>query len=552
MDAEGTLQRSPSFWNNLVRKKDLTMFFNQKENDDEIIKAHSNLTRTLTTRDLVAYGIGGTLGAGAYSTIGFASQAAGPALCLSFLVDCVACIFTALAYAEFASKFPIAGGTYAFVHAAFGEFAGWLIGWTKLLSYSISASAVARGAAAYFNALLQYFGIALPGILMPQAVNAYIEFNIVAVLVIVALSAVGLLGTRNSANFNNFVTVFNVCFLSSIIIAGTFYIQDENWTPFFPKGFSGVFEGSGMVFFAFIGFDQVSVLAEECKNPRRDLPLGIIGCLVSCSVVYVSLALVTTGMVPLSILDSDAPIAEAFDYHNVGFALLIIAMGSLFGLTSSTFGSLYSQPRILYGMAKDGLLPKKFAEIDPHRKTMKYGIISTCVLAAVVAFPFTLEYLSNVISLGVLAAYTFTNGGVVTLRYAGRKKTTMIFGNLALFCSSLAFSFSLRLEAAPAIQITLSGLIILLLIGLVLYSSSQGYDYIPTTFKCPCVPLLPCLGICCNSFLMGSFTFYTWVGFGVWLTIGATIYFTYGYWNSELRENVLKEKLLASKGSESD
>ena len=421
--------------------------------------SESQLCRSLTAVDLVLYGVGCSVGAGIYCLIGIGANLAGPAISLSFLACGTACIFTSLAYAEFAARIPVTGSAYVYAYVTFGEFWGWLVGWNLTLGYGFSASVVARSWAEYVvtfvrGIIQRRFGMKSPALQLltymtrmplPSFGDAY-TISPLSMVVVAFCTFILLNGVRDSSRFNNFMTVLNVSVLGFVVLAGLFSgsVEADNLTPFAPHGLAGIARGAGLVFFAFIGFDMVACLSEEVVNPERNMPLGIVGSLVISAALYIVVSAITIGMAPAALLGGDVPITNALLANGcctheqqlqadgaatcllstcspVAHAVLkigsrFVSIGAIFALTSATFVALMGQPRIFYSMAQDGLLFPIFAYIHPVTKVPTAGIIVTGVVAAVLACFIDLEALANVISLGTLMVFTFVDAAVIILR----------------------------------------------------------------------------------------------------------------------------------------
>jgi len=459
------------------------------------IEDATSLKRTLGVTDLIFYGIGCSVGAGIYSLVGIGAKVAGPAISLSFALCGIACCFTSLGYAEFAARVPLAGSAYTFTYLSFGELAGWLVGWNLTLGYAVSAAAVSRSWAVYVAGFFH-------GFLRDQSTNVNGELGVdqtlsatsrisadkvlqwltkapipnlfggedyeccpLAAIVILLCTSVLVTGAKESSRFNTVMTILNLMVLGFVVVTGwttgNVRIHDNLLTPsFFPEGFDGVGRAAGLVFFSYLGFDMVSCLSEEVKNPERNMPIGIVGSLVASSIVYCVVSLTVVGMAPIELLGEDVPIVnallanacctydeqvqdisadatpfyECLSYSSCDatnaidrngstfvFSLLIngsrvVSCGAIFGLTTATFACLMGQPRIFFSMAQDGLLFKIYGRVNPDRGVPIEGTIITGVVTAFVACFIDLESLANTISLGTLQVFTFVNAGVIILR----------------------------------------------------------------------------------------------------------------------------------------
>ena len=462
------------------------------------VENEHSLKRTLGAWNLTLLGIGAIIGAGIFVLTGnAAAQYAGPAVVLSMVAAGLACLFAGLCYAEFASMIPIAGSAYTYAYATLGEFVAWIIGWDLMLEYLFGAATVAVGWSGNFVKLLGYFGMTLPG----QWTNAPFSYtqadglaqtgailNIPAVLLILAMTVILVIGIKESAGFNNVIVFIKVAIIFLVIGFGFTAVDAGNWQPFIPEntgkfgefGWSGILRGAGVIFFAYIGFDAVSTTAQEAKNPQKDMPIGILGSLAICTVLYILMALVMTGLAPYKELNDPAPVLVALGYGGSGLSWLKIpiAIGSVAGLASVVLVMLMAQPRIFYSMSRDGLLPPLFGKVHPKFKTPHITSIMTGVVAAVVAGLFPIGLLGELVSIGTLFAFVVVCFGVLVLR--------------------------------------------------------RTQPNLPRAFKTPLVPLVPVLGILSCLGLMLGLPFDTWMRLFVWLAIGLVIYFVYGKRNSRL------------------
>lgn len=429
-----------SFWKQMLRRKPLEP------------PRESQLKRTLTAVDLVLYGVGSSVGAGIYCLVGIGAGLAGPAISVSFLCCGMACIFTSLAYAEFAARIPVTGSAYVYAYTTFGEVWGWLVGWNLTLGYCFSASVVARSWGEYVAVFLTSLAQRFEWIAFESSIVYLTKFPVYGdytcsplSTVIVALSTHILKsGAKESSKFNNMMTCFNIGVLLVVMLAGLPVLSLDNLDPFFPTGTSGVARGAGLVFFAFIGFDMVACLSEEVVDPGRNMPIGIVGSLIISAAIYVSISLVVVGMAPIPLLGGDVPITNALlanaccsheqqldpnaaevCLHNacspvlhpvMMFCSRAVSAGAIFALTSACFVGLMGQPRIFYSMAKDGLLFPIFGEVNPETHVPTAGILITGIMGAVLACFVDLQVLANVISLGTLLVFTFVDAAVIILR----------------------------------------------------------------------------------------------------------------------------------------
>jgi basic amino acid/polyamine antiporter, APA family len=458
----------------------------------EASDAKGGLKRTLSRFNLITLGIGAIIGAGIFVLTGHAAaDYAGPAVVISFIVAGLACTFAGLCYAEFASMIPIAGSAYTYAYATLGEFIAWIIGWDLILEYLFAASTVAVGWSGYVVSFLKDLGIIIP----PALSSAPLAFDTVtgswtstgaiinfpAMFIIVLTTTLLVIGIRESANFNNIIVLLKVTVILLFIGFGAKYIVPSNWHPFVPPstggfghfGWSGVMRAAGVIFFAYIGFDAVSTAAQESKNPQKDMPWGILGSLVVCTILYILVGLVMTGMVHYTELNDPAPVAVAVDKAGAGLEWLRypIKLGAIAGLSSVILVMLMGQPRIFYSMSKDGLLPPSFSKVHPRFKTPYITTILTGVIALVVSGLFPIALLGELVSIGTLFAFAIVCGSVLVLRYK-----------------------------QPGIH---------------------------RPFKTPLFPLVPILGVLTAFAVMLMLPRDTWIRLFLWMAIGISIYFLY-------------------------
>jgi len=461
----------------------------------------NELHRTLDARALVLLGIGAIIGTGIFVLTGTAAaNHAGPALVISFLIAGLGCALAGLCYAEFASMIPVSGSAYSYSYATLGEFVAWFIGWNLILEYLFAAATVAVGWSGYVVSLVEQLGLHMPDALTNapftkgtghfEIVRTGALVNLPAVLVVAAITALCHVGIHQSARFNAIVVAIKVTVIVLFIGFGIWVVDGANWTPFIPEntgqfgqfGWSGVVQAAGIIFFAYIGFDAVSTAAQEAKNPQRDMPIGILASLAVCTVLYVAVSAVLTGMVHYSELNTPAPVALALDRHpELSWLAGWIKLGAIAGMTSVMLVMLLGQPRIFYAMSRDGLLPPLFRRVHPTHKTPYVGTLITGSLAALIAGLFPVTILGELVSIGTLLAFTTVCIGVLVLRYT-----------------------------RPDIK---------------------------RHFKVP-APWFVCIAgaLICTG-MMVSLPQDTWLRLLVWTAIGFAIYFFYGFRHSELRKS---------------
>jgi len=448
----------------------------------------THLSRMLGPWNLVTLGIGGIVGAGIFVITGqAAAQYAGPAISISFFISGIACGFAGLCYAELASLIPVSGSAYTYAYAAFGELIAWIIGWDLVLEYLFAASTVAGGWSGYVVCFLGDMGIVVPSTLAGAPLrHTTVEgwqltgaiLNLPAVLIVLVLTVLLVLGVRGSARFNNAIVLVKVTVITLFICFGVFYIRRDNWTPFIPRntgifgqyGFSGIFRGAAVVFFAYLGFDAVTTAAQECRNPQKDMSTGVLGSLIFCTLLYVLVALVLTGMVKYDLLLVPDPIAFGVSAAGPGLMWLrpLINIGAIAGLSSVILVVLFGQSRILYTMAADGLLPAQLARVHPKYRTPHVTTILTGLLGAVLAAGFPISVLCEMVSVGTLFAFVVVCLGVLVLRRTdpGLPRPFKVPGGPIV--PILGASVSL-IQMAFLPMVTLLRLVIWMVIGLGIY-----------------------------------------------------------------------------------
>jgi APA family basic amino acid/polyamine antiporter len=492
---------------------------------DEAEHGEQRLKRTLGPVQLTSLGIGAIIGAGIFSTVGTAAAGgsshlgAGPALVVSFVLVAIACGFAALCYAEFAAMVPVSGSAYTYAYATLGELVAWIIGWDLIIEYAVGNVAVAISWSGYFQELLRGFGLDFPawlgidyrsaaqaarqvaqaqaasvdlstlGISVERAAAAFaaaplvgglpIVFNLPAFLIVMLVTWVLVIGISESAWLNTAMVVLKLAIIAFFLLVGAFYVRPENWTPFAPNGFAGVSSAAAIIFFAYIGFDAVSTAAEETKNPQRDMPIGMIASLVVCTIIYILVAIVLTGLLPWNQLGTAEPLATAFSALGMNWTAAIISLGAVFATTSVLVVFQLGQPRIFFSMARDGLLPPFAARVHPKYRTPHITTIITGVAVAAFAGVANINEVVELTNIGTLFAFVLVAVGILVLRRTDPDR--------------------------------------------------------PRPFRTPLVPAVPLLAIVCCSYLMFELPLTTWIRFGVWLGIGLFVYFLYGARHSALR-----------------
>lgn len=459
--------------NSLFRKKSIAAF---KEHNK------GKLTQTLGAFDLMLLGVGAIVGTGIFILPGtVAAEHAGPGIVFSFIIAAVVCAFAAMCYSEFASAIPVTGSAYTYTYVVFGEFIAWLIGWSLVLEYGLAVAAVSTGWSAYFVSFLAGFNIHLPSAITGSfnpAAGTYI--NLPAMIIIFLIAMMLTKGMKESARLNTIMVFIKVGVVLLFIIVGLFYVKPDNWAPFTPFGFSGVLSGAALVFFAFLGFDAVSSAAEEVKKPQRNMPLGIIGSLAICTILYVLVSLVLTGMVPYTNLNVGNPVSFAMSIVHLDWVSGFISLGAIVGMTTVILVMLYGSTRLTYSFARDGLLPKVMSEVNEKHHTPIKNTWITAVIVALCAGFIPLDQLASLVNMGTLLAFTVVSLGVLFLR--------------------------------------------------------KRKDLPKDSFKVPFFPIVPVISFVLCIFLITQLTPYTWMTAAIWIVIGIIVYFLYGRRHSTLNK----------------
>jgi APA family basic amino acid/polyamine antiporter len=438
------------------------------------------LRRVLGPIDLVLLGIGCIIGTGIFVLTGVAAvNHAGPAVIASYAVAGVACALAAICYSEFATMLPISGSAYSYAYATLGELVAWIIGWDLILEYALAASAVAVGWSGYVRDILSGFGVTIPNAIAgaPGTVEGGV-FNLPACLILIVVTTLLVIGIRESARANAVIVAIKVFVVGFVIVAGIGYVKPANWSPFAPFGWNGIMAGAATVFFAYIGFDAVTTAAEEARHPERDMTIGILGSLGVCTLLYLMVAAVVTGMVPLSEIDTAAPVAQAFRSHGLSAAAGLISAGAIAGLTSVLLVLLLGQSRIFFSMSRDGLLPPVFSHVHARFGTPHVSTILVGGIVSVIAGFVPLKDLAELANIGTLFAFVIVAAGIVVLR---------------------------RTEPD-----------------------------LPRPFRTPWVPWTPILTVLACGYLMSALPAATWLRFVAWLMIGLVIYFLYSRHHSRV------------------
>ncbi len=543
--------------NQLFRKKPITT---ATGSEGEIHGAQS-LGKHLTLRDLTFFGIAAIIGAGSFSSMGTACFSGGPGVVFLFILCAVACGFTALCYADFASRVPVSGSAYTYAYVSFGELFAWVIGWALLMEYSIGNIYVAFAWSGYFTNLLDGLGLHMAEWLTinytaahnafnagtagegmtawstaPLLGNLRIIFDLPAFAINAFITWLVYTGVKESRNVSNIMVVVKLAIILLVIIVGVAYVDIDNWTPWMPNGFGGVMAGVSAVFFAYIGFDAVSTLAEESKNPQRDLPKGMILSLVVCTVVYIILALVLTGMVSYKQLGVSDPLAEVFAIRGVKWMLFIVSIAAVVAMTSVMLVFQLGQPRIWMSMSRDGLLPKRFASIHPKYKTPGFSTIVTGLVVGIPIFFTDENFILDFTSIGTLFAFVLVCGGVLLMPRKERSP-----GRFHLPYFNAKFIVPLLGMVALALIVTFDENHFHRILG----RTGYGINFPMIVFYLICLAmawysfrkqwsLIPVLGLVSCCYLLTGMAVSNWKWFGIWLVLGLLCYFAYGYRKSKL------------------
>jgi len=556
--------------NNLFRKKSIDKIVRENE------ESSNPLRKVLTVRDLTFLGIAAVVGAGIFSTIGSAAYNGGPGISFLFIITAVTCGFTALCYAEFASRIPVSGSAYTYSYVAFGEIVAWIIGWALILEYAIGNIVVAISWSGYFNNLLVHvFNIHLPDWMLIDpltaknafqestaalasgveltakqiqsyefAIQAYnnapvigdtkIFFNLPAFIIVALVTWLAYIGIKESKKSANFMVIFKIAVIIFVIIAGAFFVDVNNWTPFLPNGFEGVLKGVSAVFYAYIGFDAISTTAEECKNPQRDMPRGMIYSLLICTALYILIALTLTGIEHYSsFLNVNDPLAFVFE-ERAPWIEKIISISAVVATTSVLLVFQIGQPRIWMSMSRDGLLPKQFQKIHPKYQTPSFATIVTGIIVGIGALFIESDLVTDLTSIGTLFAFILVSGGVLFLppkvKEKGKFSLPYINGKFIVPILYLLFIYLFQNRIIAAFTefhwnnheevLFIVFLFFALLVSV--FTFLRNYS------------LIPIMGVLTCSYLMIEIPIVSWQWFLVWMALGLLIYFFYGYRNSKL------------------
>lgn len=561
--------------NSVFRKKSIDTIL--KEADSTSGLPGSGLSKVLGVRDLTFMGIAAVIGAGVFSTIGGAAYHGGPGISLLFIITALTCGFSALCYAEFASRVPVAGSAYTYSYVTFGELIAWIIGWALILEYAIGNIVVAISWSGYFNNLLVHiFHIHLPDWLLVDpttasqayqeaskalasgtlleaaklesyqfAIHAYeaapkigstpIFINLPAFIIVALITWLAYIGIKESKQSANFMVIFKIAVIIFVIVAGAFFVDTNHWQPFMPNGFSGVLKGVSAVFYAYIGFDAISTMAEECKNPQRDMPKGMIYSLIICTVLYVLIALVITGMESYSSFKNvNDPLAFIFE-HRAPWIEKVVSVSAVVATTSVLLVFQIGQPRIWMSMSRDGLLPARFRTITKKYKTPGFATLITGVVVGLGALLLQSGLVTDLTSIGTLFAFVLVSGGVLLLppikKEPGQFNLPYINGKYLIPAVVGIFLFLTRERLQQSVahvgHENYQELLFLIFVCIATVLAMLSYW---KQFS-----LIPILGVLSCLYLMIEIPSISWTWFFAWMGLGLLIYFSYGYRNSRLR-----------------
>ncbi|WP_026898602.1 amino acid permease [Daejeonella oryzae] len=564
--------------NNFFRKKSIDLIMrDRKAGFSDAEHESAGLNRVLKVKDLTLMGIAAVIGAGIFSTIGNASFQGGPGVSILFVITAVTCGFSALCYAEFASRIPVSGSAYTYAYASFGELIAWIIGWDLLMEYAIGNIAVAISWSEYFTNLLEGFNIHIPAYLTmdyltalraheelsalggaggtaataklsyaaqawataPGSGNFKLIADIPALGIVFLITWLVFIGIKETKKATNAMVILKVAVVIGVIAIGFFYVNPANWDPFLPNGFSGMMKGVSGVFFAYIGFDAISTTAEECENPRRDLPKGMIYSLIICTVLYILIALVLTGMVNYTELQVEDPLAFVFKRIGLNGISYVISISAVIATASVLLIFQMGQPRIWMSMSRDGLLPKRFSSIHPKYKTPGFATIVTGFVVAIPALFMNLTEVTDLTSIGTLFAFVLVCGGVLLLPKenideSNKKRFRIPYVNSkfiipALFITGLVFFWNPILSLMDYqgdwhnYKDKLPYFLFIIAAGIMAVLSFRKN-----------LSLIPVLGLLSCLYLMTELGYTNWLRFLIWLALGLIIYFSYGYHKSKL------------------
>jgi amino acid transporter len=554
-----------SLWDRLFRKKSIQQLHDESSQRD--VDGHS-LKRSLGLVDLTCFGIAAVVGAGIFSTLGKAAADGGPAVAILFLLTAIACLFSALCYSEFASRIPVSGSAYTYSYVVFGELVAWLIGWNLLMEYAIGNSVVAFSWSDYFSNLLNGFGMPLPDWLQtdyyscaealrnqnlleedaakqaarsklieiwngaPELAGLRIILDLPALMLNFIVTFLVYVGIQESKIVSNAMVALKLSVVIGVILIGAFYVKPDNWVPFAPNGATGVLLGISSVFFTYIGFDAISTTAEECKNPKRDLPRATMLTLGICTCLYVALSFVITGMVSYKELRVDDPLAIVFSKNNLNWLSGVVSLSAVVAMASVFLVFQLGQPRIFLSMARDGLIPKRFASIHPRFKTPSFATIITGIAVALPTLFLNSQLVTDLSSLGTLFAFVLVSGGILAISpndkshgdgdksgfrvpyINGQYIVTGLFVTYNGFMRSMPSNHDLTRDWSWEKFPYLTFYLVFLVMSILTWRKQWS--------------VIPVLGVITNLYLIAGIGHWNWLRFGVWCAIGLVVYYLYG------------------------
>jgi len=569
--------------NPLFRKKPVALIMKDAAGSEK----ETQMRRNLSVTDLTAFGIAAIVGAGIFSTIGTAASQGGPAVSLLFIFTALACGFSAMSYAEFASSIPISGSAYTYAYASFGELVAWIIGWDLIMEYAVGNIAVAISWSGYFTGLVRGLGVHIPEFLSVDYLSAmrghaealkalaggqtldqlsfhlqetYLAWlhapkigdfrliaDIPALAIVLFISYMVYRGIREAKITSNLLVLLKLVILMVVIGVGSFYVNPGNWSPFAPNGIGGVLKGISGVFFAYIGFDAISTTAEECKNPRRDLPRSMIYALIITTILYVTLALVITGMVSYKNLAVSDPLAYVFHKNHLEALSGIIALGAVIAMGSVMLVFQVGQPRIWMSMSRDGLLPPRFSKLHKRFRTPGFATIVAATIVAIPALFMNLTEVTDLTSIGTLFAFVLVSGGIIIMNPRGKDKGEggfrIPYFNSRWFLLPVWAIVLIVMFATSKSAITLSTIEgiewpewIFVIVAVVLTVAAIWRQW----------TIIPVIGLLIYLFLMSELGVTNWMRFVIWLVIGLVLYFSYGTKKSRLRNMDIQETVKES------
>ena len=554
-----------SFWDRLFRKKSIQQLHDESSRREA--DGHS-LKRSLGLVDLTCFGIAAVVGAGIFSTLGKAAADGGPAVAVLFLLTAIACLFSALCYSEFASRIPVSGSAYTYSYVVFGELVAWLIGWNLLMEYAIGNSVVAFSWSDYFSNLLNGFGMPLPDWLQtdyyscaealrnqnlleedaakqaarsklieiwngaPELAGLRIILDLPALMLNFIVTFLVYVGIQASTMVSNAMVALKLSVVIGVILIGAFYVKPDNWVPFAPNGATGVLLGISSVFFTYIGFDAISTTAEECKNPKRDLPRATMLTLGICTCLYIALSFVITGMVSYKELRVDDPLAIVFSKNNLNWLSGVVSLSAVVAMASVFLVFQLGQPRIFLSMARDGLIPNRFASIHPRFKTPSFATIITGIAVALPTLFLNSQLVTDLSSLGTLFAFVLVSGGILAISpndkshgdgdksgfrvpyINGKYIVTGLFTTYNGFMRSMPSNHDLTRDWSWEKFPYLTFYIVFLVMSILTWRKNWS--------------VIPVLGVITNLYLIAGIGHWNWLRFVVWCVIGLVVYYLYG------------------------